>query len=499
MKLLIKENYEEICYIVAIYIMKKINNCKKPFFVLGLPTGSTPLGVYNNLIKFYKKGKISFKNVITFNMDEYVGLSPENKNSYHYFMRTNFFNHIDIPEKNINLLNGCAENLQKECIEYENKIKQNPIDLFLCGIGMDGHIAFNEPGSSLDSITRIKTLCKETIDSNSRFFSNYNLVPLQALTVGIKTIMNSKEIILLASGRKKALAIKNIIEKPISSQWTASKLQEHSKCLILCDDTATDELKVKTVKYFKNLEFNSEINGNIYQNCIKKYIKENDSILITSPHPDDDIIGCGGIMQMLNKDLVNILYMTSGLGGLSNNNNTDNNNYSRYYEALSSLILLGYKEKNMSQISFPFYENTNRLVTNKDILLFEKLLDKYKPVHIFVCCDIDPKKTHLKCYNVIKSSKMHKSVKYIWLYKGAWDNWYNKNSKFQSNSYINLTYNQYQNKLNSLKMHLSQHPLKVNDKDNKDLIERCYDVSVNEYGKFQEKFLVLKVDDFKKL
>ena len=495
MKLLIKNNYNDICDITAAYIKKKIIENEKEYFVLGLPTGSTPLGVYKRLIKYYQNKELSFKNVITFNMDEYVGLNPRNENSYHYFMKQNFFNHIDIPEENINLLNGIAHNLEEECDKYEEKISKYPIDLFLCGIGTDGHMAFNEPGSSLDSITRVKTLCMETIESNSRFFDeNYIDVPTQALTVGIKTIMNAKEIILLASGRKKALAIKHIIEEPISSQWTASKLQEHPKCMILCDTNATDELKVKTVNYFKNIDFNTNIEGEIYENCIKKYIKPDDRILITSPHPDDDIIGCGGIMQMLRKDMVKVLYMTSGSGGLSSNKN-----YSRYYEALSSLVLLGYQENNMQQISFPFYQKSDRKVTLDDTLEFENVLIKNKPNHIFICCDVDPKKTHLKCFNIIKSSNMLDCVKYIWLYKGAWDNWNNDESKFKHNTYINLTKLQYQNKLNSLKMHLSQHPLKVNDNDNKDLLERCDDITIGDFGKFQEKFMVLSVDEFKNM
>lgn len=491
MKLIIKDNYDQICDITAEYIMRKINSCQKNFFVLGLPTGSTPLGVYKRLIQYFNQGILSFKNVITFNMDEYVGLNSKNENSYDYFMRTNFFNFIDIPEENINLLNGTAFDLKKECIDYENKIKKYSIDLFLCGIGSDGHMAFNEPGSSLNSITRVKTLCQETIDSNSRFFNDYNIIPTQALTVGIKTIMDAREIIMMASGRNKALAIKNIIEEPISSQWTASKLQEHPKCMILCDQAATDELKVKTVRYFKNLEFNSKINGDIYVDCIKKYISQDDKILITSPHPDDDIIGCGGIMQLLNKDNVKILYMTSGKGGLS-----DKLNYSRYYEALSSLTLLGYQEKNMEQISFPFYQKEDRSISKEDTDEFEKVLQDFKPNHIFVCCDIDPKKTHLKCFNIIKSSKMVDTVKNIWFYKGAWDNWDNPNSKFQSNTYINLNPSQYANKLNALKLHLSQHPLKVNNQDNKDLLERCHLVTSGDYGKIQERFMVINNNCF---
>ena len=189
MRIIIKKDAAEVGDWVADYVIDRIKKAKptkqKPF-VLGLPTGSSPLPVYREFIKRYKAGKVSFKNVVTFNMDEYVGLPENHKESYHYFMYDNLFNHIDIPRENINILNGNAKNLDKECIEYEKKIKRyGGIDLFLGGIGPDGHIAFNEPGSSLSSRTRIKTLSYDTILANSRFFDgDMKKVPTQALTVG---------------------------------------------------------------------------------------------------------------------------------------------------------------------------------------------------------------------------------------------------------------------------------------------------------------------------
>ena len=157
-----------------------------------MPTGSTPIETYKELINLYKEGVLSFENVITFNMDEYVGLAPEHEQSYHYFMHENFFKHIDIKEENINILNGLAENLEEECQRYEDKIKSvGGIDLFLGGIGEDGHIAFNEPGSSLASRTRDKDLTYDTILANSRFFDNdINKVPKLALTIGVGTLMD---------------------------------------------------------------------------------------------------------------------------------------------------------------------------------------------------------------------------------------------------------------------------------------------------------------------
>jgi glucosamine-6-phosphate deaminase len=259
MRIIIKKDQNEIGNWTASYIIgkiKKANPTSKKPFVLGLPTGSSPLPVYKELIKRHKAGKISFKNVITFNMDEYVGLDENHTESYHYFMHDNLFNHIDIPKGNINILNGNAKNLEKECADYEKKIQEvGGIDLFLGGIGPDGHIAFNEPGSSLTSRTRIKSLRYDTIIANSRFFGgDITKVPKQALTVGVGTVMDAKEVIIVISGFIKARALKEVVEGGISHMWTASILQMHQKGIIVCDEPATLELHVETVKYFKDIE-----------------------------------------------------------------------------------------------------------------------------------------------------------------------------------------------------------------------------------------------------
>ena len=213
MKVIIRKNYNECAEYVAKHIEKKIkdaNPSKENPFVLGLPTGSTPLGVYQKLIERVKAKALTFKDIVTFNMDEYVGLSKDDPQSYQYFMYHNFFDHIDIDHKNIHIPNGIAKDLEKECKEYEKKIaKYKKINLFFGGIGSDGHIAFNEPGSSLSSRTRIKNLAGETIESNSRFFEgNCNRVPKQALTVGIGTLMDAEEVVIMATGHAKARAMK---------------------------------------------------------------------------------------------------------------------------------------------------------------------------------------------------------------------------------------------------------------------------------------------------
>jgi glucosamine-6-phosphate deaminase len=259
MKIIIRQDYELLSKWVADYVVERINTFnptnKRPF-VLGLPTGSSPLGTYRNLINAYKKKKVSFKNVITFNMDEYVGLKPDHPESYHFFMWQNFFKHIDIPKQNVNILNGLVKNLEKECENYEKKInKYGGIELFLGGIGPDGHVAFNEPGSSLSSRTRIKTLNLNTIKANSRFFDNdINKVPKMALTVGVGTVMDAREVVVIINGYHKARALRQVVEEGVNHMWTVSMLQMHRKAVIVCDEEATMELKVETVKYFKEIE-----------------------------------------------------------------------------------------------------------------------------------------------------------------------------------------------------------------------------------------------------
>jgi glucosamine-6-phosphate deaminase len=259
MRIIIKKDPAQAGEWIASYIIEKIKKAskeRKTPFVLGLPTGSSPIPVYRELIKAYKARKISFKNVVTFNMDEYVGLPETHTESYHYFMHDNLFRHIDIPKENINILNGNAKDLEKECARYEKKILSvGGIDLFLGGIGPDGHIAFNEPGSSLASRTRIKSLTYDTIVANSRFFDgDLNKVPKQALTVGVGTVMDAREVILIVTGFNKARALKEVVEGGISHMWTASILQMHPKGIIVCDEPATMELQNETVKYFTGIE-----------------------------------------------------------------------------------------------------------------------------------------------------------------------------------------------------------------------------------------------------
>jgi len=258
MRFIIENDKQAVGKWVANYVIKRILEFaptpEKPF-VLGLPTGSTPLPTYKELVRLNKEGKFSFQNVVTFNMDEYCSLPREHPESYHSFMWTNLFNHVDIKKENVNILDGNAVDLIAECDSYEQRIKAiGGIELFLGGIGPDGHIAFNEPGSSLSSRTRVKTLNNDTINANARFFDgDLAKVPKRALTVGVGTVMDSREVFIIATGINKAMALHECIENGVNHMWTVSAIQMHPCAIVICDEDATCELKVKTVKYFKEI------------------------------------------------------------------------------------------------------------------------------------------------------------------------------------------------------------------------------------------------------
>ncbi|KAF2453369.1 hypothetical protein BDY21DRAFT_327939 [Lineolata rhizophorae] len=258
-RLIIREDPDAASTYIADYIVERINGFEptpeKPF-VLGLPTGSSPVLIYKRLVERHKKGDISFKDVVTFNMDEYVGIPRDHPESYHSFMWKHFFSHVDVSPSNIHILDGNAPDLEAECAAYEAAIRAaGGIELFLGGIGPDGHIAFNEPGSSLTSRTRVKTLAYDTILANSRFFGNdLEKVPRMALSVGVQTVMDAREVVIIITGAHKALALQKCIEGGVNHMWTLSALQLHPHPLIVVDEDATLELQVKTVKYFKSIE-----------------------------------------------------------------------------------------------------------------------------------------------------------------------------------------------------------------------------------------------------
>jgi glucosamine-6-phosphate deaminase len=259
MKVIIRQNSAEgslwAAHYIAARIKEKAARTNDPF-VIGLCTGSTPIETYAELIRMVKAGELSFKNVISFNMDEYVGLPVEHPESYHSFMHKYLFDQIDEKPENIHILNGNAPDVEAECAAYEKAIVDaGGFDLFLGGVGEDGHIAFNEPFSSLSSRTRVVTLTQDTREVNARFFDgDPTKVPAQALTVGVATVLSSKEVVILAFGSKKARALKDAIEGPMSHYCTLSGLQNHPAGTIVCDENSISEVKVSSYRYFKAVE-----------------------------------------------------------------------------------------------------------------------------------------------------------------------------------------------------------------------------------------------------
>lgn len=256
MRIVIKDNAQAGSLWAAHYIADRINAKARQTgspFVIGLCTGSTPIGTYAELARMVQAGEVSFQNVISFNMDEYVGLPESHPESYHSFMHKQLFDHIDILPGNIHILDGNAPDLAAECAAYEEAIAAaGGFDLFLGGVGEDGHLAFNEPFSSLQSRTRVVTLTRDTREVNSRFFGgDPDQVPAQAMTVGVATVLGAREVVILAFGSKKARALKDAIEGPYSHYCTLSGLQAHPAGTIVCDELAVGELKVSSYRYFK--------------------------------------------------------------------------------------------------------------------------------------------------------------------------------------------------------------------------------------------------------
>ncbi len=237
------KDYQELSKVAGEIMLHQIK--EKPNCVLGLATGSSPVGLYQYLIDAYKKGEVSFKNVKTYNLDEYCDLPREHPESYYSFMHTNLFNHVDIEEENVHLPSSLGKDLQKNCQEYSDALNKVTVDLQLLGIGANGHIGFNEPGTSFESETLVVTLTEKTRKDNARFFDNdINQVPTHAITMGIKNIMNAKSVLLVASGKNKAEAIYQLVNGPVTEEFPASALKKHPGVVtVVADEEACSLLK----------------------------------------------------------------------------------------------------------------------------------------------------------------------------------------------------------------------------------------------------------------
>ena len=244
MEVIVCPTYQQASVAAAKVVAETLN--EKPNAVLGLATGSTPLALYKELIRMHKEEGLDFSHVTTFNLDEYVGLSHDHPQSYYYFMWENLFKHINVPVENIHVPSGTANNYLAFCQWYEDRIEEcGGIDLQVLGIGSDGHIAFNEPSSSLSSRTRLKTLTKQTIDDNARFFEKRQDVPIYSITMGVGTIMEAERLLLLANGAGKADAVAAAVEGPVTSMITASALQLHPDSMFFLDEASAGKLKMR--------------------------------------------------------------------------------------------------------------------------------------------------------------------------------------------------------------------------------------------------------------
>lgn len=244
MEVVVLPTYEDLSKAAAAVIAETLN--EKPNAVLGMATGSTPLGIYHELVRMHREEGLDFTQVTTFNLDEYVGLRPNHPQSFHYFMHENFFKHVNLSPNNIHIPSGTTSNYRAFCEWYERRITEcGGIDVQILGIGSDGHIAFNEPGSSLSSRTRLKTLAPPTIDDNARFFARREDVPTYAITMGVGTILAARKLLLLANGINKARACAAMVEGPVTAMVTASALQLHPDARVFLDDDAASELKMR--------------------------------------------------------------------------------------------------------------------------------------------------------------------------------------------------------------------------------------------------------------
>ncbi|PPA69810.1 glucosamine-6-phosphate deaminase [Jeotgalibacillus proteolyticus] len=252
MRIFVTKNYQELSYKAADIVEDYLKNSSA---VLGLATGSTPMGLYRELISRYENNGLSFQNVQTINLDEYIGLDRNHLQSYHTFMRENFFSHIDIPSHQTHIPNGLAEPLDVECSRYEKLINEiGPPDVQVLGIGENGHIGFNEPGSKFSSETHVIQLASSTRKANARFFDSVDQVPTHAITMGIKSILKSRQILLLASGTKKAAAIKRLLDGGIDEKFPASALLQHSDVVLIADREAWSEVSSSSETIF-NVEY----------------------------------------------------------------------------------------------------------------------------------------------------------------------------------------------------------------------------------------------------
>lgn len=415
MKVIITKNYEEMSAKASRFMLAQL--WRKPNSVLGLATGTTQIGMYEKLIEARKSNRADFSKIKTFNLDEYLGIEPEDKESYHSFMRQHLFDGINVKKSNHHVLNGTSENPDKECDNYEQKIKNaSGIDLQVLGLGQNGHIGFNEPGTGFDAITHVVELTDSTRKANKKHFKNRS-TPSHALTMGLASIMDAKKVLLAASGKKKAKAVADTIEGRVNKDVPASLLQWHPDVTIILDEDAASNLQRDYTSPFLfdygDVEVLTEID-----------LPKGKFITVISPHPDDASISLGGIVSALSKqNRVHIIIMTSGYRSDVNGIKPDEVIKIREKEAKAEAKILGAK---LVFLRAEFYDaKDTKQAQKKDIERLAPNLKKLKPDIIFVPQEHDRHPTHnMSRIIALEALEKHKhksgATIPVYNYEGLW-------------------------------------------------------------------------------
>lgn len=404
MKIIVASNKETASRNAAHMVQDAIG--KKPNTVFLFPTGSTPLPLYELLAERVKSGKLSFAHAMSFNLDEYLGIDVNHPESYHSFMENNFFSKVDFKKNSNNVPEANPKDPEKFCEEYEEKINKYGIDLAIIGIGRNGHIAFNEPGTSFDSITHVTDLTKSTIEANARFFKSEKEVPKKAITTGLKTISSAQKIILLAFGEDKAQAIKDTVEGEITEKVPASILQKHNDVTLILDIASASKLK-KTETLpptLSDIRLYSEFN-----------LPKNKTIVVFSPHPDDAPICAGALVTALAKEnTVHEIILTTGHRAVAKNCNSMNDRITtRENEAREESKILGTK---LHFLRAHFYDSND--IEEEDLKKLRNLMKTINPDIALLPQKGDTHPTHILSRKIALSSLPHKVE--LWSYESPW-------------------------------------------------------------------------------
>jgi glucosamine-6-phosphate deaminase len=406
MRIIKAKNYNELSKKAATILLNEV--MLHPDITIGFATGSTPLGLYKELIKAHKNMNVDFSDVKTFNLDEYYPIDKENSQSYYYFMWENLFKYLNLKKNNINLLDGTTNDPEKECSDYEQRLLDNGIDVQILGIGSNGHIAFNEPGSSQKSKTRVVDLSENTIQDNARFFENKKAVPKKALSMGLGSIMTAKKIIILATGKNKAEAVKKMVEGPVSEDCPASILQKHPNVALIIDLDAAKLLRKEKIQ--------NEIGG--YYILSEENIPKGKNIVVISPHPDDASIAAGGVISMMTEDNeIHTFVMTTGHRAFIPDKNRKERIEIRKQEQVDESSIL----KTIPHfLDLKFYDNGEDILDEDIEKLYQEFL-KIKPDIVLIPQKEDRHPTHkLARLITIKALKKYGKKVYTWNYESPW-------------------------------------------------------------------------------